>query len=197
MCWICPGSLLVISLTQAPARSRLPSGMSLADLQDIQLPSKARHPQQPPFFYYLWLLSLSLTTLIWDPTDRAASPLLPAWPLRSTASHLFCKGPGKAKEASRGFFCLPEEGPVSISLLLSHLPQLDGKRGRAPRLLLVFHPLHFSQGWKDEVPWAYFSFELSDTPEPPHFLFSSATTLSRSSTCSQCMQVSFPLSSST
>lgn len=81
------------------------------------------------------------------------------------------RAPGKAREASRGFFCLPEQGPVSISLLLSHPPQLDGKRGRAPRLLLVFHPLHFSQGWKDEIPWAYFSFELSDIPEPPHLLF--------------------------
>lgn len=60
----------------------------------------------------------------------------------------FLRAPGKA-ETGRGFFYLPEWGPVSIPHHLSGLLlQSGGKRIRAPPIHAVFAPTAFLLSWK-------------------------------------------------
>lgn len=58
------------------------------------------------------------------------------------------RAPGKAREARRGFCCLPKQGPVSTPQLLGLLLP-DGKRVRAT--LAELSCIAFLSGWKVQL----------------------------------------------
>lgn len=169
MCWISPGSLPVISLIQAPARQQTSlwyeSGWHTG--HSAPLRSKAGTTTTLLLLPVLAIHLVEYIVLGHPQTELLLCCHLPGpWDPRLHTHSV--RAPGKAREASRGFLCLPVQGLVSISLLWGLL-LLDGKRGRAPQTLAVLPSTAFLSGMEgcDSTSLLFCTLWYSSASSPP------------------------------